>query len=336
LPTAGVTWVSVKPTHRRRGILGQMMRRQLSDVRERGESIATLWASESIIYGRFGYGLAADTVELEIERTRTAINHEPPSSGRVRFIDRDQALASWPAIYDAVRAAHPGLHSRTEAWWKDKALPEQDRQGGGGFSGRFFVQYEEEGRPLGYVRYRVRGGGENGLANGTLAVQELMAATDGAYAALWRYVFGVDLVGTIVARLRRSDEPLRYMLADPRRLLRRPGDSLWVRLVDPVVALEARRYAAEGRVVLDVRDTFCPWVEGRFELEGGPDGARCRASQAEPDLTLTAADLGAAYLGGARFSTLSRAGRVEGDVKALRRADTMFSWEPPPWCPEVF
>jgi predicted acetyltransferase len=336
LPTAGVTWVSVRPTHRRQGILGQMMRRQLNDVRERGEPIATLWASESIIYGRFGYGLAADTLDLEIERVRTAFGHEPPSSGRVRMIERDQALASWPAVYDAVRAKHPGFHSRSEDWWKDRTLPEKDRQGGGGFSGRFFVQYEEEGRPLGYARYRVRNAGENGLANGTLAIQELMAATDGAYAAIWRYLFGVDLVGTVQARLRRSDEPLRYMLADPRRLIRRPADSLWVRIVDPVVSLEARRYAGEGRVVFDVRDTFCPWVEGRYELEGGPDGATCRTTTAEPDISLSAADLGAAYLGGTRFATLSRAGRVEGDPKAIQRADAMFAWDPAPWCPEVF
>ncbi len=336
LPTAGVTWVSVKPTHRRRGILGRMMRRQLADVRERGDPIATLWASESVIYGRFGYGLAADTLDLEIERTRTAFAHHPPSSGRLRLVDRDQALAAWPAVYDAVRAAHPGVHSRSENWWKDKTLPEKDRQGGGGFSGRFFVQYEEDGKPLGYARYRVRHGGENGLANGTLAVQELMAASDGAYAALWRYLFGVDLVGTIAARLRRSDEPLRYMLADPRRLLRRPADSLWLRIVDPVLSLERRRYAAEGRLVLDVKDAFCPWVEGRYELEGGPDGARCRATGAEPDLTLSAADLGAAYLGGTRFAALRRAGRVDGDGSAVQRADAMFAWDPLPWCPEVF
>jgi predicted acetyltransferase len=336
LPTGGVTWVSVRPTHRRQGILGQMMRRQLDDVRECGEPIATLWASESIIYGRFGYGLAADTLDLEIERLRSGFAHEAPSSGRVRMVDRDRALASWPAVYDSVLPKHPGMYTRSENWWKDKTLPEQDRQGGGGFTGRFFVQYEEDGEALGYARYRVRHGGENGLANGTLAVQELMASTYGAYAALWRYLFGVDLIGTVQARLRPSDEPLRYMLADPRRLLRRPADSLWMRIVDPVVALEARRYASEGRVVLDVRDTFCPWVEGRYELEGGPDGATCRTTTAEPDVTLSAADLGAAYLGGTRFATLARAGRVDGDTKTLHRADGMFAWDPLPWCPEVF
>ncbi len=336
LPTAGVTWVSVKPTHRRQGVLTDLMRRQLSDVRERGEAVAALWASESVIYGRFGYGLGAEAVALEIEREHTRLAHETPACGRTRLIDREEALASWPAVYDRVLPTQPGMYSRSETWWKHKALPEIDLGSRGGFSGRFYVQYEEDGEPLGYARYRVRGGNQDGLPNGTLAVQELIAATDGAYAALWRYAFGVDLIGTIEAHLRRVDEPLVWMLADPRRLVRHPHDSLWVRIVDVPAALEGRRYASEGRLVVDVRDSFCPWVEGRYGLEGGAEGARCRRTDAEPDITLESADLAAVYLGGARLRTLRQAGRVQGEPEALTRADAMFSWDPLPWCPEVF
>ncbi|HLA19493.1 MAG TPA: GNAT family N-acetyltransferase, partial [Dehalococcoidia bacterium] len=291
LPTAGVTWVSVKPTHRRQGILTQIMRRQLSDVRQRGEPIASLWASESLIYGRFGYGLAAEAVALEIEREHTRLGRGAEACGRCRLIDLEEALRSWPRVYDRVLPGQPGMYSRSETWWRHKALSEFDfsRQAGT----RFFVQYEEDGEPLGYARYRVKGDSRDGVPNGTLMVQELMAATDGAYAALWRYLFGIDLVGTVQAHLRRVDEPLVWMLADPRRLVRRQHDSLWVRIVDVPAALEGRRYSAEGKVVFDVRDSFCPWVEGRYELEGGAEGARCRPSDAEPEIALSAADLGA-------------------------------------------
>ena len=55
VPAAGVTIVTVHPTHRRRGILSTMMDRQLADLHERGEPIAVLRASEAAIYGRFGY-----------------------------------------------------------------------------------------------------------------------------------------------------------------------------------------------------------------------------------------------------------------------------------------
>jgi predicted acetyltransferase len=167
-------------------------------------------------------------------------------------------------------------------------------------------------------------------------VQELVGLDRNAYAALWEYIFGVDLVAEIRAYHRPVDEPVYWMLADSRRLQRSAYDSLWVRIVDVPGALEGRRYATPGKLVLDVRDEFCPWVAGRFELEAGPEGARCRPTDAEADLTLSAADLGALYLGGVRASTLSAACRVDGAQPALRRADAIFAWEPVPWCPEVF
>jgi predicted N-acetyltransferase YhbS len=161
LPTAGVTWVSVKPTHRRQGILTQVMRRQLSDVRERGEPIASLWASESLIYGRFGYGLAAEAVALEIEREHTRLGRGAEACGRCRLIDLEEALRSWPRVYDRVLPGQPGMYSRSETWWKHKALSEFDfsRQAGT----RFFAQYEEDGEPLGYARYRVKGDSQLGV-----------------------------------------------------------------------------------------------------------------------------------------------------------------------------
>jgi predicted acetyltransferase len=334
LPTAGVTWVSVKPTHRRRGILTQMMRRQLADVHERAEPLAALWASESVIYGRFGYGLAAEGLEFTIDRARTAFAREVEHCGRTRLLTRDEALAAWPAVYDEVRASRPGLYSRSGTWWAHHSLPAADirrREGA-----RFYVQYEEDGRPLGYARYRVRPDSDIGIANGALSVEEVIAVTDPAYAALWQYLFGVDLIGAIRAIRQPIDEPLFWMLADPRRLVRHPYDSLWVRLVDVVAALQGRRYANAGRIVFAVRDEVCPWNDGRYELEAGPEGAHCRRSDAEPDVTLSAADLGALYLGEPRLTTLRRAGRVEGDWSALCHADSLFSWDPRPWCPEVF
>jgi len=334
LATAGVTWVSVRPTHRRQGILTQIMRRQLSDVHERDEPLASLWASESVIYGRFGYGLATEALDLEIAREHTRLGRTPESCGRCRIVDTEEALRTWPAVYERILAASPGMNSRSETWWKCKTLStfEFGRPAGT----RFLVQYEEDGEPLGYARYRVKGDSQLGIPSGTAIVQELMAATDGAYAALWQYIFGVDLVATIQGHLRRVDEPLLWMLADPRRLVRRRLDSLWLRVLDVPRALEGRRYAAEGKVVLDVRDSFCPWVEGRYELEGAAEGARCRPSTKDADITLSAADLGAALLGGVPLRTLRRAGRVEGDASALARADAMFAWDPAPWCPEVF
>lgn len=335
MPCAGVTWVSVRPTHRRKGILTAMMRSQLEHIRERGEPIAMLWASEALIYGRFGYGLAAEGIEMRIDRTRTALVHPVEAPGRVRFVSRVEALAAWPAVYDRARRAIPGMHSRGTAWWEHRVLREPEFPAPG-FSSSFFVQYEEDGQVLGYVRYRVKETEEDGSATSTLAIRELMAATDAAYSALWQYIFGVDLIGTIKAEWRRIDEPLYHMLADPRRLVRRPTDTVFCRIMDPVRALSGRRYACDGALVLEVTDDFAPWAAGRYLLQGGPDGATCAPTAREPDITLSSTELGAIFLGGTRLTPLWHAGRVHGAPAAVTRADAMFGWHTPPWAPEIW
>lgn len=336
LPCAGVTWVSVSPTHRRRGILTGMMRRQLDEIRDRGEAIAALWASEAPIYGRFGYGLAAEDMEIRIERTRTALRHVVPFTGSCRFVSHDEALACWPNVYEEARHATPGMISRSQAWWEVRHFPliEQPLPGQ---SGSFRVQYEEDGRVRGYVRYRVKEGFELGSSAAELNVIELVAATHAACSALWSYVFGVDLIQSIHCEFARVDEPLLHMLEDPRRLIRRTADSLFVRIVDVERALAGRRYAMDGALTFALTDAFCPWNDGTYRLRGGPAGAECRRAKGEtPDLELDAETLGAVYLGGMRFQVLARAGRVRGSEEALRRADLMFAWDPAPWIPEIF
>jgi predicted acetyltransferase len=336
VPIAGVTGVSVLPTHRRRGILTSLMHRQLEDVHQRGEPIAGLWASESIIYGRFGYGPAADSIEVSIDRVRSGFARAYQSSGRLTMIEKDRALQLMPPIYERIRSGWPGLWGRSEPWWEHLHADREAWRDGA--SALFFVIHESEpGEPDGYVEYRVKHDWSSGDPSGTLTVRELMAESVEAYTALWRYCLDVDLMTRIEAWPRPAEEPLFHLLADPRQLRRRVFDGLWLRLVDVPASLARRRYAAQGRVVLEVRDAFCPWNEGRYELEGGPEGAQCGPTEREPDLVIEAGDLGACYLGGTRLQTLARTGRIhEERPGAVARAGEMFGWDPLPWCSAVF
>lgn len=338
LPTAGVTWVSVRPTHRRKGILTAMMRSQLDTVHERGEPLATLWASESAIYGRFGYGNAAEGAGLKINRNRASFVHKAPYRGRTRFVEREAALRDWPAVYDRIRLTQPGMHGRHANWWEARNLrsPEVRSFVPEGFTSHSLVQYEEDGKVLGYVMYRTKAQDTLGVADGVVQVTELMAENDAAYSALWEFIFGIDLVGTIEAPWRRVDEPLGWMLTDPRQLHRTVSDTLWVRLVDIPASLSGRRYLSDGSLVINVADQFCPWNSGSYLLEGGPGGATCTLTTRTADVTLNAKDLGAVFLGGLRFNTLAHANRVEGSAAAIRLADRMFQWDCLPWEPEIF
>lgn len=335
-PAAGVTVISVLPTHRRRGILTEIMRRQLADFRRRQEPLAILLASESLIYGRYGYGLAMTAASYEIERHRGALRQPFDHSGSVRIVDTAEASRLFPDVYEQVRIRQPGFVSRNEEWWsswfKD---PERHRRE---FSARFYVVYEEGGAAQGYLAYRVKPNWDQGIAQSQLLVQDFMAATPASYVALWQYCLSADLVESIQIVNRPLDEPLRWMLTDPRRLrFQHVGDHLWARLVDVASALACRRYLAEGTLTLSVTDPFTPENDGVYRLEGGPDGATCRRITGEAEIELRVDDLGALYLGGTTFTTLARAGRVkERRPGALHRADALFATDRAPWCPNHF
>ncbi len=329
LPLAGVAGVTVQPTHRRRGILTRMMEAQLHDVYEQGEPLAGLYASESIIYGRYGYGMATFHQEWSLARHRSGMEFPHNYEGAVEFVEASQARELFPGVYERVRPLRPGMIRRDPIRW-DLTLrdPESDRQGS---SPNFHAVYRSGDRIDGYVLYRLN------HSTHTLTVQELISTTDEAESALWEYCFGVDLMTTTKALLRPIDEPLLWRLADPRHLKRSSSDDLWVRLVNLPEALSGRTYAAEGRLVVEVTDSYCPWNQGRFELLAAPDGAECRATAAAADLALSVADLGAVYLGGVSFRTLWHAGRIRADdPETIQRGDALFATESQPWCTVEF
>lgn len=336
LPAAGVTQVGVLPTHRRRGILSTLMRRQLDDVAARGEPLAVLLCSESSIYGRYGYGPATYDVQVEIERAHARFTGLDGTPGRLRLVGADEAGKLLPGCYDAVRHRMVGAVTRSEPYWRELLRdPEFDRDGWGR---RFDVIHERApGDVDGFVTYRMKLDAADGLTRTVLEVRELYAADEQVRAALWRYVLDVDLVWTIMARV-PLDEPLRWWLADSRRLRQTAlSDRLWVRVLDVPAALAGRRYGQDDRLVIEVDDAFRPGDGGTFELRGGPDGAECRRVDGDADLRLGSSELGSVYLGGVRFGVLARAGRVrELTQGAVARADRMFGVDPAPYCSTDF
>jgi predicted acetyltransferase len=335
LPCGGVTRVGVAATHRRRGLLTAMMRRQLDDMHHRGEPLAALYASEAPIYGRFGYGLATYQAEIEIQRSRGAFAKAPLAIGRVVMADAPTAAEAFTKVWAEVQPTQPGMLALNARWWRGLLADlEISRQG---FSPQYRVVYEVEGKPAGFALYRIKMEWDPAGPNGTLRLESLIAATAEAYAVLWRHVLDVDLMARISAEMRPIDEPVRFLLADSRQPKTRVEDGIWLRLVDVGRALAGRRYAVQGRLVLRVHDAFCSWNDGHFELNGGPSDAECKPCPGNPDLELTAADLAAVYLGGNRFRTLAEAGRVQ-EIRrgALALADAMFTTDRAPWCPSFF
>ncbi|MFF8710947.1 GNAT family N-acetyltransferase [Streptomyces sp. NPDC015184] len=337
VPAAGVTMVSVAATHRRRGLLTSMMRRQLDDVRALGEPIAVLTASEPVIYGRFGYGTASRQLSLTIDTSRVGLTvPEGTDEIRLRHARPDEAQAACASVYERLVAGRPGTPAHNAAWDRKAVVdPVDERQGG---SARQYVLAERDGELVGCVTYRLHPKWEASGPMGKVVVNDLGALDPAAYAALWRFLFEIDLTSTVEAGNRPVDDAVLHLVSDVRRCNIRIRDSLHVRLVELGAALEARAYRAPVDVVFEVEDTFCPWNAGRWRLTADAKGAAsCRRTDDPADLALSVRELGSAYLGGESLSSLALAGRVrELRPGALAEASLAFSSDAEPWLPHGF
>jgi predicted acetyltransferase len=329
VPTAGVMAVGVLPTHRRRGILRGLMRKEIDDIREWGQPLATLYASEGAIYRHYGYGPATLSGDISLPRENASFYATPASVGRPRMATQEEALELFPPIYDRVAAETPGMFSRSREWWETRRLAT-----GPWMKGELFkVALEIDGVPEAYATYTLDAEMQHGISKSVLNVREAMGATPAGTREIWRFLLDVDWIMEIRASFLPPDHPLFLLLTEPRRMAYVAGEAVWCRLVDVGDALSARSYGASEPVVLEVADGFCPWNAGRWEVSS--EGVE--RSTREPDLSLGVDMLGSVYLGGFTFADLARAGRV-GELRGggLARADALFVTDRHPWCPEIF
>jgi predicted acetyltransferase len=334
VPMAGTTVVSVLPTHRRRGVLSQMMRLHLQQAIDRGQPIAGLWATEFGIYGRFGYGPANTVREVGFD-TRRADVAGPEPGVELRMVEPEEGGELAGAVYPNAVSGIPGTFERPEWWWTHRVLLDhpQFREGMGE---ERWVVAESGGIPIGYARYRVKMEWESSGPNGKLSITEVIGTTDGAYRALWHHLSHVDLFPNVSCWNLPENSVLPWIISDPRHLTYALWDGLWIRLLDIPNSLQARSYSSDGSVVIGVDDRFTPHVGGTFEVCVSGGAATVERSGASPHLELDVADLGSLYLGQHRAEQLRKAGRIVGDADAISHLDRMMSWPVPSWTQEIF
>lgn len=334
VPMAGTTMVTVQPTHRRRGVLTSMMEAHLDEVAETGESLAGLWASESLIYGRFGFGMATEHYDTRMEAARITFR-EPPTGGNLRLIDPEEAAKLLPAIYAGIRLRRAGMLSRTAEWWEHRVLrdPTFWREGK---SARRTVIYEREGDAVAYATYRQKEKWEEFFAHGTVNVVEVMTADPDAHAAMWDYLTNIDLFPRVECWNLPVDDPLTAMITDRRRVIRRREDALWLRILDVERAMTERRYESDGAITVEVRDQFRPQTAGSFRLEIRDGVAACQRVDADPDVKLDIDVLGGLYLGGGDVHAMRAAGRIDGAADEVWKLGMLLHTRRAPWCSEIF
>lgn len=330
VPTACVTTVGTMPEFRRQGYQRRVMTRSLEWHREVGQPIAMLWASFGAIYQRYGYGLSSAHTAYTFDPRFVALRDpDPPSQAgyTVRLVDAETHRPLVERLYEAYIAPRTlAIERRGPHWdvyWHWEVARKKDRRK------YVAIAYDSEGEPQGFFIYSTMedmGAPFQPGPDQSMEVNQFIPLTLEAHRAMWNYIRSHDLVRQVKFGFVPEDDPMPDMLLEPRELQRRTGDAMWLRIVDVPAALEARGYEpdAEGSLMIAVRDDLCPWNDGtyRVSIEGG--SARVQPASGAADLTMPVAALSPLYSGFRGATNLARAGRIEGDTDALRRADALF------------
>lgn len=328
VPHAAVTHVGVLPTHRRQGIVSRLLSRQLQDAAGRGEVVASLRASEAVIYERFGYGIASSARSASVQVARARLRGGVPHKGAVRLVDRAATSELLAGIHD--RGGWSGTIRRPSGWWAlhellDAASAEP----------RYVAVHSTDGVDDGYVVYHPEDTrGWFASSEKTITVTDFVALNDGARAGLWRHLLTLDLVDVVTFASLPLDDALPLAVVDQRAVTLGPArDETWLRLVDVEAALRARTYRDEDPVVLEVADTLLPTNAGRFEI-GAKSVTRTTAAA---DVSADVSALAATFLGGTRWHHLAAAGRVTAHrLDAVRRLDALFATDALPYAGTSF
>jgi predicted acetyltransferase len=338
VPVAAVTVVTVAPGYRRRGLLRQMMHQQLTEVIEGGERpLALLWASESGIYGRFGFGPVTAMAQLSGLTDETAFRAGVDlGAGSVDEVSCEEYLSAAPAIRASLLPHRPGHLDRPDVFWRAGVFdPERHRHGAG--PRRYAIHFAPVGTPDGFASFRIKQHSSITDLGAEVVIEDLEAASPAAYARLWRWLLDLDLVRAFSVRHSAVDAPIRQLVGNTRMVKTNLIDGTYARIVDVAAALRARTYASDLDAVLDVGDDFLPQVAGRFRLRAGTGGATVERTDVSPDITVSIRELSASYLGASPLTEYLHAGLLtEHTPGAAASISTAFGSSRTPWCPDDF
>ena len=321
----GVTWVSTSVTHRRQGLMRRVVGAVHDDIDARGEPVAALYAAEGGIYDHLDYGMATKvrwtTVDPRVVKLREDVCVRP---NPVRFLEGEEIVPTISALWDRFRGVRAGETGRDLA--VQQFLYEDRAKAHGTESGAYYLGHDD-----GYVAYRAEERWKDGHPNTLVHLIELVALTPDAHAALWQTLLEMDLVGEIRARCIPLDDPLPYLLQNPRALRTRElNDGVWVNVRDIPASFGARTYRTTDCMVVEVGGT-------RWAIEGGPDGGTCRAVDSRPDLVTTHGPFSALLYGGVLPSALVAGRRMTArNADVLARADLFFTTSLAPHSQEFF
>ena len=322
-----ISSVTVAPTHRRRGIATALLEGELRTAHALGIPLAILTVSESVIYGRWGFGPATFATSWLID-TKRAQWSGGDTPGRLSFTDPDSYRKTAKQVLKTIMLARAGeIEVEIDPGAAEELIGPHKGDDNAGL--HRLVRYDSpEGEPEGFVHYSVEE--RSDFTQHRAEVHYLAATTDRALRALWRFVLELDLVTEVRATLRAVDEPLPELVSDIRGArVTAVEDHLWVRILDVPAALTARRYESDGEVVVEVTDTQ-EIANGRFRLTVVAGTATVEPTTDRADIELPVSSLGSILLGHPLARNLALSGKLAGDPAAVATVDRLFRTTVPP------
>lgn len=333
---AAVSYVSVQPTHRRQGILSEMMKLQLNQIYSQyKEPLAILWPSETAIYGRFGY---APTREKHYKISKhnakfiSGLNDYPLET---KILNKKEAINSYLEINNNLMNKRPGVMKLTKKWAERRIEDLSSKYLSTGPS--YFVGIYDANKLVGFVTYTIEGSNEYGNMPSSLNIWDIIYINDKAAINIWNYCLNIDLVDEIYAKGVPEDDVLESLLISPGSLNARVTTGFWIRIVDVIKALETRSYNEKGKLIFNLSDSIINQNNNTFLLDTKNQNPTCKISTESPDIEITINGLSEIYLGTFNLNNLIASQNLKIiNKKIINFINRAFKENNTPFCPMHF
>lgn len=330
---AGVSTVGTQPEYRRQGLLRRIQTQAFADMRDRGQSVAALWASQAAIYQRYGYAMTTVLRSYHVDTTDIGFHDGVWGSGCVERLSVNDAFDVIKSIYIRFVENRTCYLHRSKALWLQNAMEEIEGQG----PIHAGVHYDEEGKADGYIIYTLRANKVDHATRGQeIIIRDMAWLSMDGYRSMWEWLKRHDLVGRVSYQTAAADDPAVELFAEPRLLHSVDHEGIWLRVVDATGALGDRAYSSEGEITIGLTDDpLTPWNNRSIRLEASPEGAHVTSSKSA-DLQTSAKALASLYSGFRTARQLRAWGLIEGEDHVIDTADRLFASSHAPHCPDHF
>ena len=330
---AGVSTVGTQPEYRRQGLLRRIQTQAFADMRDRGQSVAALWASQAAIYQRYGYAMTTVQRSYHVDTTDIGFHDGVWGSGCVERLSVNDAFDVIKSIYIRFVENRTCYLHRSKALWLQNAMEEIEGQG----PIHAGVHYDEEGKADGYIIYTLRANKVDHATRGQeIIIRDMAWLSMDGYRSMWEWLKRHDLVGRVSYQTAAADDPAVELFAEPRLLHGVDHEGIWLRVVDATGALGDRAYSSEGEITIGLTDDpLTPWNNRSIRLEASPEGAHVTSSKSA-DLQTSAKALASLYSGFRTARQLRAWGLIEGEDHVIDTADRLFASSHAPHCPDHF